>query len=212
MSPTAPAFIELALAGGALELGDFTLKSGRRSPYFLNCGKLVAAAAARKLGELYAAKIGELGLGDAPVLVGLPYKGIPLAALASAALGAGSYAYLRKQAKGHGEGGLLVGEVKEGDSVVLIDDVLTVGTAARQALAQLAELGLRPAALVVAFDRLERLGDEDARAASAALAAEHDLQVASIATVSDLLAAVEPEASQRLQEHLASYGARRGMA
>ena len=208
---SAAAFIELALAAGALELGDFTLKSGRRSPYVLNCGKLATASAAQRVGELYAARIRELGLKD-PLLLGLPYKGIPLAALASAALGEGSYAYLRKQAKDHGEGGLLVGEVKEGDSVVLIDDVLTVGTAARQALAQLAELGLRPAALVVAFDRLERLGDEDARAASAALAAEHDLQVASIATVSDLLAAVEPEASQRLQEHLASYGARRGMA
>ena len=203
----AQAFIELAKESGALQLGSFTLKSGRPSPYFLNCGKLVQAAAAKLLGELYAAEVGKLDCAGNPVLLGLPYKGIPLAALASAALGRGSFAYLRAQEKTHGEGGRLVGSVGPGDTVIVIDDVLTAGTAAGLGLAALEKMRIKPAAMVVAFDRMERFSDEDPRASVEVLADRHGMKIAAIATVKDMLDTVDEEHCQRLQGHLARFGA-----
>ena len=206
---SSPSLVKLAIKRGALEhINGYTLKSGRKSPYFLNCGKLVDADAARRVGELYADKIKKLDLRAPLVLLGLPYKGIPLAALAAVALGEGSFAYLRAEPKDHGEGGLLVGHVEQGADVVLIDDVLTAGTATRKALAQLSKLGIKPAALVVAFDRMERVSDNDNRAASEVIAKEYDLKFSAIATASDLLDEIKDAGfRKRLEKYQSEYGA-----
>lgn len=204
------------MACQALAFGDFTLKSGRRSPYFMNMGQCATAAAAQTLARLYGEQVRKLAPHGA-VLLGLPYKGIPLAALACAACppdGAYAYAYLRKEAKEHGEGGLLVGTVPvAGQTLILIDDVLTAGTAARAALATLAqpELGLHPEHLLVAFDREERPPSQQLTAREG-LARDPGLRVSSIATATDLLdltgpGLVTPAQSARIKKHLATYGA-----
>ena len=186
----------------ALSYGSFTLKSGRSSPYFLNVGLLCSAGTLAELGQLYADRLaqylegkGLLGSAASGVtLLGLPYKGIPIAALACAATASNSklgdvsinYAYLRKEAKDHGEGGLLVGGPLERE-VIIIDDVLTTGTALGLCLKQLRELGIKPRALLTAFDRLERAADKDEDCASQALSKRESLDVISIADAQALL-------------------------
>src|SRR5690349_2995758 len=124
------AFLKLALAHGVLKFGEFKLKSGRISPYFFNLGLISSGAALRELGRVYAQALRESGVAF-DMLFGPAYKGIPLAAAVGIALAeAGQdvpYAYNRKEAKDHGEGGVLVGAKPEG-RVVIVDDVLTAGT------------------------------------------------------------------------------------
>ena len=129
-------FIELSLELGVLKFGEFTLKSGRVSPYFFNAGLFNTGYAAAKLGRYYAAAIADSGV-KFDVLFGPAYKGIPLAALAAAALAEHQdmdvpYSFNRKEAKAHGEGGNIVGAPLEG-RVLIIDDVITAGTAVREA-------------------------------------------------------------------------------
>ena len=219
----ARAFIQLALRHQALACGSFTLKSGRSSPYFLNVGLLCSADTLAELGKLYADRLAQYledkNLLDSKVtLLGLPYKGIPLAALACAAaaghnkLGEVSinYAYLRKEAKDHGEGGLLVGGPLEGREVVIIDDVLTTGAALDLCLKQLRDaLGIQPRALLTAFDRLERAADEDEDCASQTLAKREGLDVISIADAKALLPELEAEQRAAVQRQLDEYGSRR---
>lgn len=218
----ARAFIQLALRHQALACGSFTLKSGRSSPYFLNVGLLCSAETLAELGQLYADRLAQYladkDLLDSEVtLLGLPYKGIPLAALACAAAAGHSklssasinYAYLRKEAKDHGEGGLLVGGPFEGREVVIIDDVLTTGAALDICLKQLRELGIQPRALLAAFDRLERAADEDEDCASQTLAKREGLDVISIANAQELLPELDEEHRAAVQRQLDEYGPRR---
>lgn len=227
VSSPARAFVQLALQHQALACGSFTLKSGRRSSYFLNVGLLCSSETLAELGQLYAARLAEylekedLLDGQTPgvTLLGLPYKGIPIvASLACAAavrhpkLGDVSinYAYLRKEAKDHGEGGLLVGGPLEGREVVIIDDVLTTGAALDICLKQLRDaLGIQPRALLTAFDRLERAADEDEDCASQTLAKREGLDVISIADAKALLPELEAEQRDAVQRQLDEYGSRR---
>lgn len=152
-------FIDLALELGVLRFGEFTLKSGRVSPYFFNAGLFNTGYAAAKLGRFYAAAVAESGV-EFDMLFGPAYKGIPLVALTAAALAEHQgidtpYAFNRKEAKAHGEGGSIVGAPLEG-RVLIVDDVITAGTAVREAYQVIAGTGAEIAGLVISLDRQER--------------------------------------------------------
>jgi orotate phosphoribosyltransferase len=152
-------FIEFALRVGVLRFGEFTLKSGRQSPYFFNAGLFNSGGALARLGRFYAQAIVDSGIAF-DVLFGPAYKGIPLAAVTAAALydhhGRDvAYAFNRKEAKDHGEGGVIVGHPLEG-RVLIIDDVITAGTAIRESVDLIRALGAEPAGVVIALDREER--------------------------------------------------------
>jgi len=186
-------FLDLALRYEVLRFGRFTLKSGRVSPYFFNLGRIGSGAGLRELGRAYAGAILAHDL-DFDLLFGPAYKGIPLAAataiaLADPALPGGArdlpYAYNRKEAKDHGEGGRLVGAEVAGRRVLIVDDVLTAGTALRESHALLRAAGAVPIAAIIALDRQE-VGP-DGRAATAELSEQLGISVIPLVTVRDLL-------------------------
>ncbi|MGH8528510.1 MAG: orotate phosphoribosyltransferase [Nevskiales bacterium] len=185
MRATQREFLDLALASGVLKLGEFTLKSGRQSPYFFNLGLISSGAAMRRLGQLYARALLDSGL-EFDSLFGPAYKGIPLVtsvAMALSELGHDRpYAYNRKEAKTHGEGGQLVGTQVTG-RVLIVDDVITAGTAVREALGLIRAAGAQPAGLLIALDRQER--GTDKLSAVQELRAE-GLQVISVITLDDV--------------------------
>ena len=162
------AFIEFMLSAGALRFGDFTTKSGRKTPYFINTGAYVKASQIRELGEFYARAIHAAFGQEVDNLFGPAYKGIPLAVTASIALEKlfghdVTYTFNRKELKDHGEGGTLVGfnyaSRKEADKpcrVVIIEDVTTAGTSIRESLPLISLPGIKPVGLVVSVDRMER--------------------------------------------------------
>lgn len=152
-------FIELALELGVLRFGEFTLKSGRVSPYFFNAGLFNTGYAAAKLGRFYAAAIAASNI-RFDMLFGPAYKGIPLAALAAASLAEQHdidvpYSFNRKEAKAHGEGGSIVGAPLSG-GVLVVDDVITAGTAVREAHRMISAAGAKVAGLIISLDRQER--------------------------------------------------------
>jgi orotate phosphoribosyltransferase len=152
-------FIRLALARNALRFGEFTLKSGRLSPYFFNAGAFDDGASLAVLGRCYAGAIQDSGL-QFDMLFGPAYKGIPLVATAAAALYTQHgrnlpFAYNRKEAKTHGEGGNIVGRPLAG-RVLIIDDVITAGTAIRESIDIIRAAGAVPAGVALALDRQER--------------------------------------------------------
>jgi len=152
-------FIELARRHDVLKFGEFTLKSGRVSPYFFNAGAFASGAALATLGRCYAQSIVQAGI-EFDVLLGPAYKGIPLAAATAVALADHHgrdvpFAYNRKEAKTHGEGGMLVGAPLQG-RVLVIDDVITAGTAAREVIGMIEAAGARLAGVAIGLDRQER--------------------------------------------------------
>ncbi len=152
-------FIDLALELGVLRLGKFTLKSGRVSPYFFNAALFNTGYAAARLGRYYAAAIAESGI-KFDMLFGPAYKGIPLAALSAASLAEHQdidvpFAFNRKEAKAHGEGGDIVGAPLQG-RVLIVDDVITAGTAIREAYQIISSTGAEVAGLAISLDRQER--------------------------------------------------------
>ncbi|TCV92671.1 orotate phosphoribosyltransferase [Luteibacter rhizovicinus] len=182
-------FIELTLARDVLRFGEFTLKSGRTSPYFFNMGRIDSGGALARLGRSYAAAIERSGLGF-DMLLGPAYKGIALAAATGIALADHHgrdvpWAYNRKEAKDHGEGGNLVGAPLKG-RVLIVDDVMTAGTAVRESLDLIRASGAEPAGVLIALDRQER-GKGD-RSAAQEVTAEFGIPVIAIATLADVLA------------------------
>ena len=152
-------FIDLALELGVLRFGEFTLKSGRVSPYFFNAGLFNTGYAAARLGRYYAAAIAESGI-KFDMLFGPAYKGIALAALSAASLAEHQdidvpFAFNRKEAKAHGEGGDIVGAPLQG-RVLIVDDVITAGTAVREAYQIISSTGAEVAGLAISLDRQER--------------------------------------------------------
>lgn len=152
-------FIEMILAKQVLRFGDFTLKSGRTSPYFFNAGLINDGGSLARLGASYAEAIVEAGTAF-DMLFGPAYKGIPLATATAVAFAEHHrrnvpFAYNRKEAKAHGEGGTLVGAPLEG-RVLIVDDVLTAGTAVRESLSLIKSVGATAAGVVLALDRQER--------------------------------------------------------
>lgn len=185
-------FLDLALELGVLRFGEFTLKSGRLSPYFFNTGLFSNGYAAAKLGRYYASAINASKV-EFDMLFGPAYKGIPLVALAAAALAEHHdvdvpYSYNRKEAKDHGEGGSVVGAPLAG-RVLIVDDVVTAGTAAREAYRLITAAGAQVAGLVISLDRQE-IGN-NSRSAVQDLEQELGVDVISIVQLEDLIDLLE---------------------
>jgi len=182
-------FIDLTLQREVLRFGDFTLKSGRQSPYFFNMGRIDSGAALGQLGRAYAAAVVNSGI-QIDMLFGPAYKGIALAAATAIALADQHgrdlpWAYNRKEAKDHGEGGVLVGAQLKG-RVLIVDDVMTAGTAVRESLALIRSHGATPAGVLIALDRQER-GQSELSAAQE-VTAEFGIPVIAITGLGDVLA------------------------
>ena len=202
-------FLDLAFQAQALRFGEFTLKSGRQSPYFFNAGRFDSGAALATLAGCYADAIDASGLGF-DLLFGPAYKGIPLAtALACEYARRGRdlpVAFNRKEAKAHGEGGSLIGAPLQGRRVLVVDDVVTAGTAVREALATIAAAGGTVAALAIGLDRQEAIAEGDTRSATQALADDTGIAVVAVATLDDLLAfAAESAELVGQRERLLAY-------
>jgi orotate phosphoribosyltransferase len=185
-------FLQLALRAQALRFGEFTLKSGRLSPYFFNAGRFDSGAAMAELAGCYADAVEAHGLAF-DLLFGPAYKGIPLAtALGCEYARRGRdlpVAFNRKEAKAHGEGGSLIGASLEGRRVLIVDDVITAGTAIREALGIIRAAGGIPAGIVIALDRQESVEPTvSRRSAAETVAQEQGLPVIPVATLDDLLA------------------------
>lgn len=201
-------FIELALEHEVLRFGQFTLKSGRTSPYFFNAGLFNTGRRLAGLGRAYAAAIEREGI-DFDVLLGPAYKGIPIVAAAAVQLAERTgrdvpWCFNRKESKDHGEGGLIVGSPLAGRALVL-DDVITAGTAIREVMQIVADADARVAGIIVAVDRQERGGGE----LSAIQEVERDfgVPVRSIVTFDDIVAYLEE--TGRHAEHLPAIRAYR---
>lgn len=195
-------FLDFALDVGVLRFGQFTLKSGRISPYFFNAGLFNRGSSLARLGGFYAQAIVNSGI-QFDVLYGPAYKGIPLAAVTAAALYDRHgidvpYAFNRKEAKDHGEGGSIVGHPLEG-RILIIDDVITAGTAIRESMDVIKAQGATPAGVVIALDRQERGTGE--RSAIQEVENDYGMPVAAIVQLQHLVEylAEKPDAEASLQ-------------
>ena len=211
---TARRFIDLALECNALRFGEFELKSGRVSPYFLNTGLFHSGRALARLGRCYAETILAAGI-EFDMLYGPAYKGIPLvASVAVAFVETGArdvpFAFNRKEPKGHGEGGGTVGAPLAG-RILIVDDVISAGTAARESLAIIGVAGAAPAGFVISLDREERgIGR---KSAAREMREDEGLPVAAVANARQLLRAVEtrPDLAPHapaMRSYLERYGER----
>ena len=181
-------FIDNAIASGALKFGQFRLKSGRISPHFFNAGEFYQGKALATLGQCYAAAIVDSGI-EFDVLFGPAYKGIPLASATAVALALHHavdipYAFNRKEAKTHGEGGVIVGAPLKGQ-VAIVDDVITAGTAIRESVQLIAEQGAVPAGVIIGLDRCER--GQGALSAVQEVQEEFSLRVISVINLHDVI-------------------------
>ncbi len=184
-------FLSAAQMAGALKFGSFTLKSGRLSPYFFNAGLFATASTQAALAQAYADTLHSSGLAF-DLLFGPAYKGITLAATTAVALFQRhqrdvGFCYNRKEAKDHGEGGLLVGAPLQG-SVVIVDDVISAGTSVRESIEIIRRAGATPCAVLIALDRSERGADLTIpRSAAQEVTAQFGIPVIAVATLGDLL-------------------------
>ena len=201
-------FIEFALEKQVLKFGEFTLKSGRKSPYFFNAGLFNTGSDLARLGRFYAAALADSGI-EFDVLFGPAYKGIPIATTTAVALADhhnidAPYCFNRKEAKAHGEGGSLVGSDLKG-RIMLVDDVITAGTAIRESMEIIQHQGADLAGVLVAIDRQEKGKAE----LSAIQEVERDFgcRVTAIVSLSDLIAYLEEQGNA--SEHLESVKAYR---
>ena len=205
-------FIELARGHDVLRFGEFTLKSGRVSPYFFNAGLFASGAALAALGRCYADRILDSGV-EFDVLLGPAYKGIPLAAATAVALSDRHgrdvpFAYNRKEAKAHGEGGMLVGAPLKG-KVLVIDDVITAGTAVREVITMIEEAGASLAGVAIGLNRQERGAGE--LSAIQEIEQAHGIPVLSIIDMAHIIDYLESQgdpdgALQGMQEYRGKYG------
>lgn len=205
-------FIELAIEHQALCFGEFTLKSGRTSPYFFNAGRFQTGAALAALGRFYAAAIQASGV-EFDLIFGPAYKGIPLAATTAVALADGHqrdlpYCFNRKEAKDHGEGGSLVGAPLAG-RVLIIDDVITAGTAIREVMQIIKAADAVPAAVVIGLNRQEKGKGE--LSAIAEVEQAFGIPVISIISLNDIIRYLEADPAQaemveKIRAYRATYG------
>lgn len=217
-------FITFMVRSGVLTFGDFTTKSGRKTPYFINTGNYKTGAQAARLGDYYAACLQEHLPADTTALFGPAYKGIPLAVSAAASLYRNygrdlPYCFNRKEVKDHGEGGFMVGyQPQAGDVIAIVEDVVTAGTAVRESIElfqHVADVKMR--ALIVSVDRMER----GTRACSTLdeLREDYGIAVYPIVTVREIIAFlhnreldgrvyIDDEMKGRMEAYLEQYGAR----
>ena len=200
-------FIRFAIEEKVLLFGEFKTKAGRVSPYFFNAGLFHHGAALRKLAQLYAKAIADSGV-EYDMLFGPAYKGIPLVAAIAIALADGGrdvgYAFNRKEAKDHGEGGSVIGAPLQG-RVLIVDDVISAGTSVRESVAIIRAAGAVPCAAAIALDRMER--GVGALSAVQEVRQTYKMRVISIATLDDLAAFLERDPA--LNSHLEAVRAYR---
>jgi orotate phosphoribosyltransferase len=213
-------FIAFSVSTGVLKFGDFTTKAGRQSPYFFNAGLFHDGATLGQLAQFYAQTLLDSGI-SFDMLFGPAYKGITLASSTAVALASKgrntSYAYNRKEAKDHGEGGTIVGARLQG-KVVIVDDVISAGTSVRESVDMIRAAGAEPCAVLIALDRMERSGKDGALSPNSAVqevAREFGIPVISIANLDDLFGylsahANDPQLAQ-FTEKVAAYRARYGV-
>jgi len=213
-------FIAFSVETEVLRFGQFTTKAGRLSPYFFNAGLFHDGATLGRLAQFYAQTLLASGV-EFDMLFGPAYKGITLASATAVALAAqgrnASFAYNRKEAKDHGEGGTIVGAKLQG-KVVIVDDVISAGTSVRESVDMIRAAGAEPAAVLIALDRMERSGKDDALSEGSAVqqvAKEFGIPVISIANLDDLFTYLSGEAAgAELGQHkeaVAAYRARYGV-
>ncbi len=209
-------FVRFSLEQGVLRFGEFKVKSGRLSPYFFNAGLFNTGASVGRLAVFYAQALLDSGV-RFDMLFGPAYKGIPLSTATAIALAnhpamAGRdvpFAYNRKEAKDHGEGGTLVGAPLQG-KVVIIDDVITAGTSVRESVDIIRAAGAEPAAVLIALDRMERAGPDQALSAHSAVQdveQAYGMPVVSIASLTDIMALLQDD--KTLESHRDAVGAYR---
>ncbi|MEY2932022.1 MAG: Orotate phosphoribosyltransferase [Pseudomonadota bacterium] len=213
-------FVRFLLESEVLRFGNFTTKSGRQTPYFFDAGRFGRGSQAERLGEFYAERLLAAVPGGFDVLFGPAYKGIPLAVATATALARRGrdvgFCFNRKEAKDHGEGGVLIGHrLKDGDRVVIIEDVTTAGTSVRETVPLLrATAKVELVGLIVAVDRQER--GQGTESAFTELAREFGLRAFSIADIDQIVEALRkpgappiltPELEASLHEYRRKYGA-----
>lgn len=217
MLPYQEQFIEFALKTGVLRFGEFTLKSGRSSPYFFNTGLFDSGATMLQFSRYFATSIEHSDI-DFDVLFGPAYKGITLSCAAAMALSEATgkevpFAFNRKERKDHGEGGTMIGAELTGD-VAIIDDVITAGTAIRESFTMINAAGAKATAVFLALDRQEK-GQKDGEllemSAIQQIEAEFDIPVIAIATLDDLIEYLKQHSDQaenleRMQAYRDKYG------
>ncbi|KAJ1956983.1 hypothetical protein GGI12_005157 [Dipsacomyces acuminosporus] len=211
-------FIEFAIANDVLTFGQFTLKSGRVSPYFFNAGKFNSGAALAKLGKYYAAAISARKDLKYDVIFGPAYKGIPLSAATVIALATGEsqldvpYSFNRKEKKDHGEGGSIVGAALKGN-ILIVDDVITAGTAIRESLEIIKREGASVAGVVVAIDRQEKGRDSDLSAIQE-LQSEHGIPVIAVVNLDSIVEYLKEKGSEHvemlaaMEEYRSTFGSK----
>ena len=207
-------FIRFALEAKVLSFGEFKTKAGRLSPYFFNAGGFNDGARLSALGCYYAKALQESNI-EFDMLYGPAYKGITLAAATAIALADGGrnvpYAYNRKEAKDHGEGGTLVGAPVKG-RVVIVDDVISAGTSVRESVELIRAAGAQPAAVLIALDRMEKSGTATEigdKSAVQAVEKEFGLPVIAIANLTDLMAFLTASSDAELTNYLPAVKAYR---
>lgn len=210
-------FIKFMVENGVLKFGEFTLKSGRKAPYFINTGNYKSGAQLSRLGEYYAQCIADNKI-EAQTLVGPAYKGIPLAVTTAVSLFKNhgqdlNYCFDRKEVKDHGEGGLFVGkQLEDGEKIIIIEDVMTSGKALRELLPKLKQTAnVEIAGMVISVDRMEK-GLESGLSAVQEVYKEFGVKVYSIVTMADIIEAIETgvidgrEYLDKMKEYRKTYG------
>ncbi len=220
MSKLSQEFIEFSVNAGVLRFGEFITKAGRTSPYFFNAGLFNDGATLGKLANFYAQTLLDSGI-EFDMLFGPAYKGITLAAATSVALAQKGrnvpFAYNRKEAKDHGEGGTMVGARLQG-RVVIIDDVISAGTSVRESVDMIRAAGATPCAVLIALDRMEKSGKDGALSEHSAVqevTKAYSMPVVSIGNLSDLLeyiskAGANPDLA-KYKDAVAAYRSRYGV-
>lgn len=197
--------IEYFIKENVLTFGDFTLKSGRKSPYFFNTGKLCSASQLAALGALFGEKLqSESVFNDASIIFGSAYKGIPISVATAISLANSSRSEIRsvsdrKEAKTHGDTSSFLGDISKGDKAVIVDDVITTGGTKFEAIAKLREAGCEPLGFIIAFDRAEP-AEGSSVTAKEAFEKETALPVFALATVHDVVK-VKPDFAPMLEKY-----------
>jgi orotate phosphoribosyltransferase len=220
LSKLSQEFIAFSVSAGVLRFGEFVTKAGRNSPYFFNAGLFNEGATLGKLADFYAQTLIDSGV-EFDMLFGPAYKGITLAAATSVALANKGrnvpFAYNRKEAKDHGEGGTIVGAKLQG-RVVIIDDVISAGTSVRESVDMIRAAGATPCAVLIALDRMERSGKDGALSEHSAVqevSKAYDMPVVSIGNLADLLEYISTAGANedlaKYKDAVAAYRSRYGV-
>ena len=207
-------FIDLCVRQGVLRFGSFTLKSGRESPYFFNAGLFSTGAAIRAVGHAYAAALAASGL-QFDMLFGPAYKGIPLVTITAAAMAETNgrdlpFAFNRKEIKDHGEGGSIIGSPLRG-AVLIVDDVITAGTAIRESIDIIRAAGARPAGVLLALDRQERAPDSRLSAVQE-VQDQYGIPVVTVVNLADLMRHISAQGRRDEVLRMQTYRERYGLA